>query len=205
MPLIRKDPTTAPPAPRSTGEQLTQGGPDERWSAARRLGGDPTDVVALGSALLTERDPRVREAILTSLARLGTAEAVEAVLLHLRSDDASVRTGALDALRTMPAAVAPQLEALLHDADPDVRVLACDLVRHVPAAQASDLLAAVLKSEPEVNVCAAAVETLAEVGGPDDAQALMACAARFPEAAFLRFSIELTLERISAGASPPRG
>lgn len=205
MPLIRKDPPGATaPAP-AGGDMLVRGSPDERWSAARAMGGDPAEVAALGSALLSEREPRVREAILTSLARSAAPAAVDAILPHLRSDDASLRTGALDALRAMPTAVAPRLAELLRDADPDVRVLACELVRHVRAAEASLLLAEILSSEPEINVCAAAVEVLAEIGGLEDIPALRLCAERFPDADFLRFSIQVTVERISAEAPPPRG
>lgn len=205
MPLIRKEPSAPAPAKDTPHEALTRGTPEERWEAARALGGDPTAVAPLALALVTEDQPRVREAILTGLARTASAEAVDAVLPHLRSDDAGLRTGVLDALKAMPSAVAARLEALLRDPDSDVRILACDLARHVPAAQAAPLLARVLQVEPEVNVCAAAVETLAELGGPDEAPALLACANRFPEAPFLRFSIEVTLDRIAAQAPPQRG
>jgi HEAT repeat protein len=161
-------------------------------------------VGVLAAALLVEGEPRVREAMLTSLAKSGTPEAVAAVLPHLRSDDAGLRTGALDALRAMPSAVAPRLADLLQDPDPDVRILACELVRYAPAEQASKLLATVLEHDPEINVCAAAVEILAEIGGADDVVPLSACARRFSHASFLRFSIEVTLARISAGA-PQQG
>ena len=204
MPLIRTDPSHNKAAGAAHPGLLTAGTPDERWSAARAMGADEAAVAALGSALLSEPDPRVREAILTALARAASPAAVDAVLPHLRSDDASRRTGALDALRAMPAAVAPRLDELLCDPDPDVRVLACELVRHIPADQASSLLTGVLDNDPEVNVCAAAVEVLAELGGPQDLEALSRCAERFPAEAFLRFSVQVTVERISPQGSLPR-
>ena len=46
----------------------------------------------------------MREAIFTGLARIATAESAAAVVPYLRSDDASLRTGAIDALRAMPKA-----------------------------------------------------------------------------------------------------
>ena len=205
MPLIRKEPAAPAATTTPSGKLLVEGNAEERWSAARAMSGDANAVGALSGALLAEADARVREAILTSLARTDTVAAVDAVLPHLRSDDASLRTGALDSLRAMRTAVVPRLGELLQDTDPDVRVLACELVRHVPQPQASELLGHVLLNEAEVNVCAAAVETIAEIGGPADIAALTECAARFPSETFLRFSIDVTLKRISAGAAPPRG
>jgi HEAT repeat protein len=205
VPLIRNDSQNSERPSAAAGDLLTTGTLDQRWSAARRLALDPAGVAALASALLSETEPRVREAILTGLARAATPAALEAVIPHLRSDDAGLRTGALDALRAMSAAVAPRLSELLHDPDPDVRVLACELVRQVPGDEASSLLSDVLVTEPDVNVCAAAVEVLAEVGGTEHIDALRHCAGRFPQESFLRFSIEVTLERISVGAQPRRG
>lgn len=203
MPLIRKDSapkTDAGPAPAAALVRLTGGTPDERWAAARELGGQPGGVAALAAALHTEADPRVREAIFTTLARLGTPEAAAAVLPHMRADDANLRTGALDALRAMPKAAAAHVPALLTDADVDVRILACELVRHLPAEEATRLLGELLAREPEVNVCASAVDVLAECGGPGALSALQACAARFPDETFLRFAIQVATERIGGPA-----
>ncbi|HVI33866.1 HEAT repeat domain-containing protein [Phenylobacterium sp.] len=199
MPLIRKDPppkAETPSDPAAATARLTGGTAEERWAAARELGGAPGAVDALGSALGDEADPRVREAIFTNLVRLGTSEAAAAVLPHLRADDANLRTGALDALRAMPTASAAHVPALLTDADVDVRILACELVRHLSSEEATRLLSDVLAREPEVNVCASAVDVLAECGGPAALPALQACAARFPNEAFLRFAIQVAAERI---------
>lgn len=205
MPLIRKEPAAPAATTTPSGKLLVGANAEQRWSAARAMSGDANAVGALSAALLSEADARVREAILTSLATTDTSAAVDAVLPHLRSDDASLRTGALDSLRAMRTAVVPRVRELLEDSDPDVRVLACELVRQVPQPQASELLGHVILNDPEVNVCAAAVETLAEIGGSADMAALTECAARFPGEIFLRFSIDVTLERISVGAASPRG
>src|SRR5205085_1882714 len=98
-----------------------------RWVAARALAASPESVPALSQALGTEADERVREAIFTSLLRINTAESLETLVGALRCDDASLRNGALDALKAMSGQVQTKLEALLHDADDDVRILACDL------------------------------------------------------------------------------
>ena len=89
MPLIRKSAEqTSPPVAALAASALQAGTADERWAAARRLA-SPADVGALAGALTAEGDPRVREAILGSLARIQTREAVEAVVTHIRSDDAA--------------------------------------------------------------------------------------------------------------------
>src|SRR5687768_15324551 len=116
MPLIRKEPARSA-APTETDEQqasaaLRSGTAQQRWRAARILGEQPGASRILGDALGDESDPRVRQAIFTSLARLSGPESIEAVIWHLRSDDSGLRTGALDALRDMIAAVRPRLPAL---------------------------------------------------------------------------------------------
>lgn len=204
MPLIRKDPAPVPVAAPSR-ELLRDASAEVRWSAARGLGAGPGDVEALAAALATEPDARVREAILTSLARSGRSEAVDLIAPYLRSDDAQVRTGAMDALAAMPQALAAKLPDLLRDPDPDVRILSCELARRIPAEAAERLLGDVIQQDPEVNVCAAAVEVLSETGGPGALPALSACAARFADQPFLVFSIQAAIDRIAAEAPGARG
>jgi HEAT repeat protein len=205
MPLIRRPTSGSPPetaTPVRDGlAALTSGTRDVRWAAARAAADVPGGVEALSRALGTEEDARVREAILTSLARLGTSDAIAAILPHLRSDDAGLRAGSLDALRVVPRALAPHLPGLLADPDADVRLLACDLARGLPARNAVALLCGVLDREADANVCAAAVEVLAEIAGPDALPALDACARRFPGDPFLPFAVRVAAERI--GARPP--
>jgi HEAT repeat protein len=222
MPLIRKDLTAASPSiPRSAAEILHTGTTDERWHAARALGlaadtagrtgereAAPGEIMASGAlrdgtkilaeALKTETDLRVREAIFTSLVRIGSQECVDAVIPCLRGDDAALRTGALDALRAMIGAVRPVLPALLADPDADIRLLACDLARELPSAEATSLLCDVLSRETEANVCAAAVDVLADVGGAEALPVLQATAARFGDVTFLNFAVKIAMERILA-------
>jgi HEAT repeat protein len=199
MPLIRKPLMPALPA---TGDatsalaMLENGTDDERWVAARVVSQIPGGVAALAKALAAERDKRVREAILTSLARTDSPEGVEALLPFVRSDDAHLRTGALDALRATKEAVRPYLPRLFGDRDVDVRLLACELARNLPADEAARLLCDFLDDETEPNVCAAAVEVLAEVGGPDALPTLARWADRFRETPFLDYSIKATADRI---------
>lgn len=205
MPLVRKTGHHDSPAGQPRAEDvfaaLTGGTGEERWTAARQAAELPGGVEALGRALPDEKDGRVREAIFTGLARVGTPESARAVIPHLGSDDASMRTGALDALRAMPTAASSLLPALLADRDPDVRLLACDLARGLPAAEATQFLSTLIEAEREANVCAAAVDVLADVGGAEALPALARCAERFCDVPFLAFSIRVTAERI--GTHPP--
>lgn len=202
MPLIRKSDkdTGKPDTPQAADvlRTLTQGDADARWSAARAATDLPGGIDALAAALPNEKDARVRETMLTSLARIGAPRSVEAIVPLLRLDDASVRTAALDALRAMPDAVRAQLPSLLKDGDSDVRILSCEIARTLPRGDATSLLGELLAVETEANVCAAAIDVLAEVGDPAALPVLDRCAARFAGTAFLEFAIRIARGRILA-------
>jgi hypothetical protein len=208
MPLIRKDPDERMPlrpvekTREPVCDALEHGKDEERWSAARDA--TPADIDALDRALTKEKDPRVREAIFTSLARFRSAQSLEVLLTHLRSDDANLRNGALDALLTMPEVAVPKLESLLSDPDPDVRLLTCEIVRTMPGPDATRLLCALLQTERAANVCAAAVDVLAEIGGPEALPVLARCADRFAGVAFLAFSIKTAQDSIGAPSDKRR-
>jgi len=206
MPLVRSN-SDKPGADRAAGDPaaLLGGSPEQRWTAARRIAETRAGAPLLAEALGLEKDPRVREAIFTGLASIATRESALAILPHLRSDDANLRTGALDALRMMPEATRPHLKALLGDSDPDVRLLACDLLRDQPAVDATQMLTALLETESEPNVCAAAVDVLAEVGEASAVPTLLRCADRFPSDPFLSFAIKQVIERLRPPASLARG
>ncbi|MBR0906670.1 HEAT repeat domain-containing protein [Bradyrhizobium liaoningense] len=204
MPLVRRgsSETAAPSLEASTvTAALASGSIDERWTAARAAAELPNGLSLLSDALSREADPRVREAIFTSIARARTPESAAALLPYLHSDDASLRAGALDALRAMPEATAPHLPGLLTNKDADVRVLACELVRNQPVGEANRLLRPILTTESQANVCGAAVEVLAEVGGTDLLPFLAECAGRFPDDPFLGFAIQVASDRIGSQAS----
>jgi HEAT repeat protein len=204
MPLVRKPPPSAPTEPPNDAALAAtpvEGSDDARWNAARSAAEAPNGLAILSEAISRETHPRVREAIFTSLARIRTPESAEVVLTYLRSDDSSLRTLALDALRAMPDAVAACIPCLLSDGDADVRLLACELVRNQPAADAGRLLGEVLATDRESNVCAAAIEVLAEAGGPELLPLLAKCAARFPNDPFLAFAVKVASERIGSQAS----
>lgn len=209
MPLIKGK--SNPPNDAATGREggqtdiaaaISSGTIDERWAAARAAATAPAGLDILRQALAAETVPRVREAIFTALARIGTSASAAVAVAYVGSDDPEMRTGALDALRAMPDATGPHLPNLLRDNDPDVRLLACELVRSQPTETANALLSSLLANELETNVCAAAVEVLAETGDQGILPFLQQCASRFPNDPFLKFAIGLASERIGSQASP---
>jgi HEAT repeat protein len=208
MPLIRKP---APPATASKPDVdgalkgLQSHNPEERWSAARAASDRAGNSAVLATALRREADPRVREAIFTALARIGTKESVDELVSVLRSDDASLRTGALDALRMVTRTRRDFLPELLRDADPDIRILTCELARGLAAEEATELLSGLLEAEQQTNVCAAAIDVLAEVGNSKALPALAGCAKRFAATAFLVFAIKVATDRINAQSTLARG
>ncbi|MDQ2642064.1 MAG: HEAT repeat domain-containing protein [Pseudomonadota bacterium] len=208
MPFVRKT-LQAPPGKPATPQDILAGlaspSEEQRWTAARAASGSATFSRPLADALQAETVPRVREALLTSLVRIGNAESVAAMLPLLRSDDATLRVAALDALRLMVRGSGALLRDLLHDADVDVRVLSCELARELAGATATQLLDELLQSEEDPNVCAAAVEVLAEVGGREALPALEACASRFSDTPFLAFAIRVASDRIRAGRTHTGG
>jgi len=201
MPLVRKPvdrAAAANPDAAAVLQALGSNDADERWAAARAAAQVSGGATALIRALQRERDANVREAMLTSLARIGSDESVEGLLSLLRSDDANSRTGALDALRSMTGLQRDLLPRLLQDADNDVRILSCELVRALPSDEATDHLCALLTRERDVNVCAAAIDVLAEVGTAAALPVLQHCGERFRETPFLAFAIEVATDRITA-------
>jgi HEAT repeat protein len=204
MPLIRKPPdrkhTDQPHAHDSKHTDalkvLVSGNHEERWSAARAAVDAPGGTAALAAALQSEVDPRVREAMFTSLARIGSPESINAIVRFLRTDNASLRTGALDALRTLHDLVREQLPALMNDDDSDVRLLSCEVVRDLAGKEATLMLCDLLRRETEPNVCAAAIDVLAEVGDAAALPVLADCATRFPDTPFLAFAIKVATDRI---------
>jgi HEAT repeat protein len=207
MPLVRK-PTGQSPAPASDASavlgNLVRGDADERWAAARAAADVPGAVMPLAAALRHEGDSRVREAMFTSLARIGTSESADLLISFLRSEGANLRAGALDALRIMIGGMRELVPRLLGDDDVDIRILSCELARVLPDPEATTVLCTLLAVEHEVNVCAAAIDVLAEMGGPAALPALAACAQRFRDSPFLGFAIRTATDRIHSQHPSPR-
>ncbi len=178
--------------------QLRSGDVEQRRWAARDLAAHPQAASALGEQLLTETDASVRESMLTSLTSQASEAAAGALLPLLRSENAQLRNGAIEALAGMPQAAGPRIAGLLRDADVDVRIFTVNLLGELRHPQVLPWLLQVLARDPEVNVVAAAVEVLAEVGSPGHADALRAARARFASDDFIGFAVDMAIERVQA-------
>lgn len=176
--------------------QLRSGSAEQRRWAARDLAAFPQAAAALGEHLLGETEPSVRQTLFTSLATHASDEAVAALLPLLRSEDAQMRNGAIEAMSGMPRAVAPRIDALLRDADPDVRIFTVNMLGELRHEKVVPWLEQVLQHENQVNVVAAAIEVLAEVGSSADIPALQAATRRFDGDPFIGFAAQVAIERI---------
>jgi HEAT repeat protein len=188
--VVRGSPTPQRPT-------LDSSDAERRWTAARALAGHAEAVPELAAALGREAVPRVREAIMTALMRIGDNASVEAILPCLRSPDAAIRAAAIESLQALREAIAPYMTQLFGDRDSDVRLLATELARNMKPSQASRLLCDLIEREQHPNVCAAAIDVLMEVGTPEVIPALEKCAARFEGTPFLPFAVSVAIARIS--------
>jgi HEAT repeat protein len=182
----------------SLARQLCDADPSTRRWAARDLVSCPEASVVLVRQLRREVDASVREIILTTLTQKGDEEAVSGLIECLRSEDASLRNEAIEAMKLLPAEVAPIMGGLLSDPDPDVRIFAVNILESLRHSKVEEWLKAVIESDPHVNVCATAVDLLGEVGTPFSREALENLKARFPEQPYIRFAADLALKRILA-------
>lgn len=167
-----------------------------RW-AAHDLAAFPATAKRLCARLRDEPDAGVREALFTSLACIGSDEAVRGLLPLLRSEDAGLRNGALEVLAGLPAVVAPCMDALLHDSDSDVRIFAVNLLTELRHPGVPGWLGGVLAHEVQVNVVGAALDVVAEVGTAAMRPALLAVCQRFADEPYIDFAASLALERIA--------
>lgn len=170
----------------------------ERRQAARDLADQPQTSLLLGTRLIEEADPSVRDALFGSMAHHASDAAAAALIPLLRSEDAGLRNGAIETLAAMPEAVAPRMLSLLRDADPDVRIFAVNLLVDLQHPEVASWLVDVLAREDQVNVVAAAVDVLAEVGGPEHHPVLRALNLRFPDDPFIAFAVDMAISRSEA-------
>lgn len=184
--------------PDSLVRQLADADPGVRRWAARDLADHPDRAAALGDRLDREADASVREALLTGLMTIGTDEAARPLIRLLRSEDASLRNGAIEALQQMPDATTAHLGALLADGDSDVRIFAINILQSLRHPQAAQWLHAVIRDEDHINVLASAVDVLAEIGTPAMVADLAVLKGRFPDEPFLHFAVDLAIRRIGA-------
>jgi len=169
-----------------------------RW-AARDLTDSPVASAALVKRLQREEDVSVREVILTTLTSLGDDVAVEGLVECLRSEDASLRNEAIEAMKQLPDKVAPIMRGLLSDADPDVRIFAVNILESLRHPEVESWLIEVIESDPQLNVCATAVDLLGEVGSTAAREPLLRLKERYADEPYIQFATDLALKRITEG------
>ncbi|CAK0744288.1 HEAT repeat domain-containing protein [Gammaproteobacteria bacterium] len=184
-------------------EQIDDNSAEVRRWAALDLGDFPDSAARLCTRLEQETQPPVREAIFTSLIRIGGHPVVKGLLPLLRSDDAAIRNGAIDTLQRLPEALAPYMEIMLRDPDSDYRIFAINIMTNLRHPRTPEWLRAVIERDRHINVCAAAVELMAEVGSPEDVAILASLPERFDQDPFLHFATEIAIRRIHATRATP--
>ncbi len=173
----------------------------ERRAAARGLAGSPEAAETLAAFLGEETAPEVSEAIITTLIEIGTETAARGLAWYFGSEDAAKRNAAAEALRQIGDPAASVMKERLRSPDPDERIFAIVVLEGLRHADTAVWLRDVLAGDPDINVGLAAVEALAQSGAAEDAAALRAFAARFPEEPFAAFAVRLACERVAGQAS----
>jgi HEAT repeat protein len=201
MPLIRssaaaEDPATVVTIDRTKLCADLESADDDVRRAAVRLATRLGEAEVLARHLEDERDAGLREAILTSLVRIGGVKAARPLIQMLSTEDALLRSAVIETLQSMGEAVVPEIERLLDDENPDLRIYAVNIIHSMCSTRAPDIALGVIATDPHVNVCAAAVDILAEVGRPEMADELRAVANRFPDQQFLAFAVRAAIKRI---------
>jgi len=209
MPLVRTAVTIPEPAATQSRETLLArlNGTDAnaRFRAARALACDPgacdpSTIAALAARLDAEPDAAVRDALFTSLSDIGGAEAAGLVARLLRSADAGLRGGAIEALKRMNDDAEAALDRLLDDPDADIRLLAVEVLRAWSSARAAPRLQRIIEDEAQINVCGAAIDVATEVGTEALIPPLQRLPARFGDEPFLSFAVGIACSRIRADA-----
>jgi HEAT repeat protein len=182
--------------PAASVDELDSADPEIRRRAALDLAAQPDAVPALLDHISGEPDPRVRDALLTTLAAHDNAAVARALIRHLASDDPGLRTAVVDALATMTGAVPPLLPQLTTSPDPDVRILTAMLLATLPDPSALSSLVDMISADPHPNVVAAAIDALLPMATATHIPLLEGTLVRFPEDPFLRFTISTAVPRL---------
>ncbi|MCI4454087.1 MAG: HEAT repeat domain-containing protein [Thermodesulfobacterium sp.] len=182
-------------------KQLSFGTPIERRWAARDLADYKEASKHLLDQLLKEEDISVREAIISSLLKIGDEIAIQGLIECLRSDDAHLRNSAIEALKFIPEKVGPHIEKLLKDEDPDVRIFAVNILESLRHPKVVKWLIEVLEKDENVNVCGTALDLLAEVGTEEAVPAIKKVKERFKDEPYIQFAADVALKRINASSN----
>lgn len=186
--------------PDSVLDMLADQSPHTRRIAARAAFNFPDLVDNFIEHLSHETSFEVREALLYSLQRIGTAKVVEGLLPLLSSEEASLRNSVIEILQEIPHEMENHIIELLNNPDSDIRIFAIDILQQLRHEKAPTWLLSVLKDEEHINVVAAAIDKLAEIGTPEMIATIKVVNAKFEGEAYLQFACATAIERISLSA-----
>jgi len=179
--------------------QLASSDAGARRLAALEMLAHPKASKVLLTHLKEEASATVREAIFTTLARLDDPAALSGLAEFLRSEDANLRNGAIEALKLTPDHTASVVPKLLSDPNSDVRILTISILESLRHPSVEEWLVAVIENDSHLNVCGAALDLLVEVGSPGAAGAVERLKARFPAEPYIQFAANLALKRLKKG------
>jgi HEAT repeat protein len=146
--------------------------------------------------LAVETDASVREMLLASLTHLQDSTAVAGLVSCLRSEDAALRSEAIEAMAQLPDAVGSIVDTLLRDPDPDVRIFTVNILESLRHPNVESWLIDVIEHDDTLNVCATAVDLLVEVGTTAARAPLQRLLSRYPDEPYIQFAAQLALKRM---------
>lgn len=149
--------------------------------------------------LKSEPSAIVREAVFTTLARLGDPAALAGLAQCLRSEDANLRNGAIETLKLLPEQTATLIPKLLTDANSDVRILTISILESLRHPSVEEWLVQVIESDTHLNVCGAALDLLVEIGSARSLASIEGVKQRFSSEPYIQFAADLALKRIQQG------
>ncbi|WP_436527126.1 HEAT repeat domain-containing protein [Actinoplanes sp. HUAS TT8] len=204
MGLVRKQ-AAEPETPRALDpgaliRQLDDSDPERRREAALDLADVPDAVPELLARAGLESEPRVRDAVLTTLAGHDTEVVAAGLAVHLASDDAGLRTAVAESLATMPRSVPALLPSLVAAPDHDVRVMTAMVLADLADPAAHDWLIRMITEDDHPNVVTAAIDAFLPSATSDHVPVLQAAADRFPDDPFLQFTVRVSLPRLAGTA-----
>ena len=177
-------------------EDLRSDDSSARLQAAHKLAAYPDTVAALTERLPHEDSIAVRTAILTSLLRINTTEAVESLLPLLAIDDASLRNDIISALQQMQLVSLPHVKKLLSHENPDMRIYGIYILSAIEHPSVCESLLKIIESESHINVWGAALDALAECGTRDMIPTIESSLQRFDNE-YGQFAVKFAIKRIS--------
>ncbi|KXG77326.1 hypothetical protein AN618_12230 [Fervidicola ferrireducens] len=181
-------------------EQMKSGkSKNERIQAALDLGSikakEAVDVLV--EQLLVEEDEVVREAIVTSLIKIGDEYVANRAAGLLESEDAYVRNAGVEILSIIGEPAIEILQKMINHPDRDVRILAVNALGESHIRETIRYLRRVIMEDDDENVVASAIEYLSELGfEKEDKEVVMKAAKRF-SSPFFQYTVKSAIEKMA--------